>query len=367
MKVLALCTFPTEAAATRFRVGQFVEPLREKGIEVDVRPFLNGEQFRAMYSGGGSAGKLAGVARALVGRLGGLVAAGKYDLLFVQREAMPFGPGIFEWLYRAIGRMPMVLDLDDATYVSYVSPTYGRVGSFLKFFGKTDKLIERSDLVVCGNRFIAQYVERRGSRPVVIPTIVDTDVFAPVEKENEVPVIGWIGTHSTFPFLERIFPILGELGRKHRFILRLVGSGRESITLEGVEVENVKWSLEREVRDFQNLDIGLYPISVSASANEDWLAGKSGFKAVQYMAVGVPFVMSPVGVCGEMGVPGGTHFNAESDQDWYNYLDKLLSNPNLRLEIGANARRYALEHFGLAKHAEILANALKSVVVKSRS
>lgn len=364
MKILALTSYPEEAAATRFRVGQFIGPLATRGIEIELRPFLDGDQFRSLYRSGNTAAKLAGMAGSISKRIGGLANARQYDLLFVQREAMFFGPAIFEWLYQRIGRMPMVLDLDDATYVPYDSPTYGRIGSFLKFFGKTNRLIDRADLVICGNRFIAEYVEKRGTRTVVIPTIVDTDQFIPIDKTNAVPVLGWIGTHSTFPFLTKLFPVLSDLALKHTFRLKIVGSGAESVEIPGIEIENLQWDLEREIADFQLLDIGLYPMSVSDSANDDWLAGKSGFKAVQYMAVGIPSVMSPVGVCAEMGETGKTHFNAETPQDWYNHLDKLLSDRDLRVRMGENARRYAVEHFSLGKHSQTLADAFESVLAR---
>jgi len=362
MKALALCAFPVEAAATRFRVQQFVEPLRERDIDIDLSPFLDSKAFGRLYSKEGSTTKAVNVLSSLGRRARQTLGSKQYDLLFVQREAMPFGPAVFEWLYGTTGRLPMVLDLDDATYVPYESPTYGKLGSYLKFFGKTNHLIDRSNLVVCGNRFIAKHVESRGTRAVVIPTIVDTDVFAPVSGTNEIPVVGWIGTHSTFPFLERILPILRKLAGKHRFKLKIVGSGRSGVNIDGVEVENLKWELDREVADFQSLDIGLYPISVIPSANDDWLAGKSGFKAVQYMSVGVPSVMSPVGVCGEMGEPGATHLNAATDEDWYNHLDKLLSEPEFRQRMGENARTYALKHFGFDKHVEMLADAFRSTL-----
>jgi glycosyltransferase involved in cell wall biosynthesis len=366
MRVLALSSYPIEAAATRFRVAQFVEPLRQNGIELEIHPFLSGDQFLTLYSNGSHAAKVGGIITSLARRLAGLKASRDFDLLFVQREALPFGPGVFEWLYKNFGGMPMVLDVDDATYVRYVSPTYGRLGSTLKFFGKTDKLIDRAELVICGNRFIAEYVKRRGNPAIVIPTIVDTDIFRPVEKNNDVPVVGWIGTHSTFPFVERLFPILSELSKRCHFKLRLVGAGRDRVVIEGVEIECIPWSLDREVADFQGLDIGLYPISVSPSASEDWLAGKSGFKAIQYMAVGVPFVMSPVGVCAEIGDPGETHFNAETDEDWYNHLEALISDQTLRLKMGVNSRRFSIEHFHLEGHAKSLAQALNSVVSEAR-
>lgn len=360
IRVKALASYPKEAAATRFRVEQFIGPLRERGIELELSPFLSAEQFAEMYKPGGSLKKAAGIARSFLRRLAEAARVGKYDLLFVQREAMFFGPEIFEWLFQIAGRVPMVLDLDDATYVPYASPTYGRLGSALKFFGKTDRLIRRSAAVTCGNRFIAEYVAKLGARAEVIPTVVDTDVFRPFEKHNNIPVVGWVGTHSTFPSLEFLFPVLERLAHRHEFILRVVGSARDAIEIPGVRSEVLEWSLEREVEDFCTLDVGLYPIVVSSSANEEWLKGKSGFKAIQYFAAGVPFVMSPVGICAEIGRPGETHFNAESAEDWYNSLDKLLGDAALRHKMGKSGREHSLENYTVEKQADKLAEVFRA-------
>jgi len=297
-------------------------------------------------------------------RFGEVFSSRSYDLIYLQREAMFFGPGIFEWMYQNVGRVPMILDLDDATYVPYVSPSYGPVGSFFKFFGKTDNLIKRAELVICGNRFIAEYVRSKGAEAIVIPTVVDTDLFTPIEKTNDIPVVGWIGTHSTFAFLESLFPVLERLAREFQFKLRIVGAGRNSINIDGVEIENLDWDMHREIADFQSFDVGIYPITVSSSANEEWIKGKSGFKAIQYLAVGVPFVMSPVGVCGEIGEVNVTHFNAVSHEDWYNSLSKLISNADLRKAMGMKGREHSLEHFCISAQASILAEAMKRFAVK---
>lgn len=364
MRVLALSSYPKESAATRFRVEQFIGPLLERGIELDVRPFLTSVQFAGQYSGKGLFRKAFELVPAVARRFGELAGLRKYDLIFVQREAMFFGPAIFEWLYQKAGRIPLVLDLDDATYVRYISPKYGKAGSFFKFFGKTDKLIQRSETVVCGNRFIAEYVGSKGIRTAVIPTIVDTDIFRPAEKTNAVPVIGWIGTHSTFPFLRSLFPVFEDLAKKHRFTLKIVGAGTGDISIPGVEIENLEWRLNREISDFQSFDIGLYPITVSDSANREWLLGKSGFKAIQYLAVGVPFVMSPVGVGAEIGINNSTHFNAVTTEDWYNSLDILLSDQARRENMGLAGREYSLQNYALPAHADVLADVLRNAAAK---
>jgi len=361
MKVLGLCSYPIEAAATRFRVEQFVAPLRDAGIELTIRPFLDRRQFRGMYSDKGVFLKSFGMIPSVLKRISDFFSASRYDLIFVQREAMFFGPAVFECLIGNITRVPMILDLDDATYIPYTSPRYGKLASALKFFGKTDRLIEISKCVICGNRFIAEHVETKGKRAVIIPTVVDNEKFQPVESKNIVPVIGWIGTHSTFPSLESIFPVLQRLSRKHQFVLRVVGSGQNDIDLPSVEVEAPAWRLETEIEHFQSFDIGLYPIATSSSANEDWLKGKSGFKAIQYMAVGIPFVMSPVGVCAEMGVPGKTHFDARTPEDWYNSLDLLLTDKIRRHEMGEAALEHSLENYSLISQTEVLARVFHEV------
>lgn len=354
MRVLGLCTYPVEAAATRFRLSQLAEPLREQGIRLEIRPFLDSRRFARLYSQGSIKGALSLVGP-LLNRIRDSFKVRDYDLIMVQREAMFFGPEIFERLFETLSGRPIILDLDDATYVRYVSPSYGRLGSALKFFGKTDRLIRRSAAVTCGNRLIAEYAESKGARAVVVPTVVDTDVFRPTAKANPKPVIGWIGTHSTYPFLEKIFPVMTELSKAYDFTLKIVGSGRGEIRIPNVEVENLEWSLEREVADFQSLDIGLYPIFPSASASEEWLKGKSGFKAIEYMAVGVPFVMSPVGICAEMGIPGVTHLYANDASEWYDALSRLIESADMRRTMSAEARAYSVANYHLKNAVRPLA------------
>lgn len=361
MRVLGLSSYPIEAAATRYRLAQFVEPLSKKGIEIEISSFLTSEEFALLYRNAPFSKKLTYVLRAFFNRLTKITKFRKYDVIFVQREAMFFGPAFFEYFFQVIGGLPLVLDLDDATYVSYVSPTYGKIGSFFKFFGKTDRLIERADAVTCGNHFIAEYVSEKGKKPVVIPTVVDTNKFFPLTKDNKIPVMGWIGTHSTFPLLQSIFPVLQKLAQNHDFVLKIVGSGVSDVKLEGVKIENLEWNIQKEVADFQSLDIGLYPIVASDPNISKWILGKSGFKAIQYLAVGVPYVVTPIGVCAEIGEANISHFTANTADDWYNALDKLLSDKTLRENMGEAGRGFALRDFTVEKQCAKLEDTLKFV------
>jgi glycosyltransferase involved in cell wall biosynthesis len=361
MEVLGFASYPIEAAATRYRLQQFVEPLSKRGITLTIKPFLNSQQFAALYQPRALASKALGLGGAGLLRIAAGLAARRADVVLVQREAMIFGPPLIEWLAARVFKRPMVLDLDDATYVPYTSPTYGKLGKALKWFSKTDDLIRWADIVTCGNRAIAEYAESKGAKTRIIPTVVDADIFVPRPRVSPLSdaqlVLGWIGTHSTFPYLRAVFPVLQDLAKTHPFKLKIVGAGTSTVSIPGVDVENLEWRLEREVEDFQSFDVGLYPIDPSLYAKK-WAAGKSGFKAIQYMAVGIPFVAAPVGAMAEIGEAGVTHFHATSNDEWFRTLDLLLADAHLRQTMGASGRRHAVEHYSLSEQADKLAAAL---------
>ena len=363
MKVLALASYPVEAAATRYRLQQFVAPLAVRGVTLEIHPFLNSHQFKILYRRSALPATAIGLIKSAVMRIADLVIARKADVILIQRESMLFGPPIIERLITRGIKRPMVLDLDDATYVAYDSPTYGALGK-LKWFSKTDDLIRWASLVTCGNRSIAEYAASKGTKARIIPTVVDTEIFRPIPRDEhrESPVLGWIGTHSTFPYLESIFPVLSRLGEEHPFSLKIVGAGRADITVPNVRVETLPWELDREVRDFQSVDIGLYPIDTKLYGN--WAQGKSGFKAVQYMAVGVPYVATPVGGSVEIGEEGKTHLFASTNDEWYRNLKLLIADERLRQEMGAAGRQHAIEHYALEDQADKLVAALREAAGK---
>lgn len=348
-------------AATRYRLAQFVEPLAERGIELTIRPFLDSKLSASLYKRSEWPRTTLGLLRSAMRRVADVSKASRADVLLIQREAMIFGPPVVEWLATRLGRCPMVLDLDDAIYVRYLSPTYGRLGSALKWFSKTEDLIRWAQVVTCGNRTIADYVTAKGARASIIPTVVDTEKFRPLSErlETEVPVLGWVGTHSTYQYLASIFPALERLARDYRFRLKVVGASQDEIKVPGVEIESLEWKLDREIADFQSFDIGLYPI-----VEDEWSAGKSGFKSVQYMAVGIPFVVTPVGACAEIGEPEVTHLAARSTDEWYAALARLLSDGELRRKMGAAGRQHALQYYTVDAQADKLAEALHSAAGK---
>jgi hypothetical protein len=248
MRVLFLTLYPVEAASTRYRVCQFLPYLKSRGIECEATPFISSELFRDLYRRGRIVHKVAGMTRSALRRATDVARAGRADVVCVSREAMLFGPPVIEWLISKVARRPMVFDFDDAIFFSYVSPTYGRFTSWLKSPSKLSRILAMSAHVIAGNEYLAGYARLHTLRVTILPTVVDTELFAdatplPSQRGNPIsepaigPVIGWIGSHSTAQYLDLIAPALQLLARRRRFVFRVIGAGRD-VSIPGVEVEN---------------------------------------------------------------------------------------------------------------------------------
>jgi glycosyltransferase involved in cell wall biosynthesis len=357
-RLLVLAPAPTSAASTRFRLEQYFPALRAAGIEPLLRPFLDEDGFSLLYRRGHRTGKAAAATRALGRRLRDVVDAAGADAVLIHREALLVGPPIIEWLIGRALRCPILFDLDDAVWVPYASPTYGAMLSrLLKAPAKTYFNLRVARHVIAGNAYIADFARQYNPRVDIVPTVVDTDLYRPAPRpRREVPVVGWIGTHSSAQYLRAIVPALQELARRRRFVLRVIGAELEA---PGVPLEIVPWSLAREVADFQELDIGLYPL-----VEDPWSVGKSGFKAVQYMACGVATVASAVGVTKEMIRDGENGLLVGQDpQEWVTALTRLIDDEGLHRRVVDAGRRDAVARWSVAAHAsrlvEIVADALR--------
>ncbi len=111
-------------------------------------------------------------------------------------------------------------------------------------------------------------------------------------------------------------------------------SGIDDYRLDGVDVECRPWRAETEVEDLWPMDVGIMPLF-----DDPWARGKCAMKAIQYMGVGLPAVVSPVGANRDVVQDGVSGFHAASEDDWVRALERLLDDVTLRTRMGAEGRR----------------------------
>ena len=354
IKVLALSPIPEEGAGCRFRVSQYIPYLREAGFDVTVSPFYSHDYFGFVYRPGNYIRKATGFASLTLRRINELYSMREYDLVLLYREAIPLGPPIIERSIAKLG-IPIVYDFDDAIFLPAVSDA-NRVVSFLKDPARVSQILALSRQVTVGNEFLADYARRFNPNVTVIPTAVDTNRFVPrpdpLPAEGRKLVVGWIGSPTTFQYLESLKGILATVAAKHPFTLKVSGAGRP-VNLPGVDVQVVPWSMAEEVSLFNTCDIGVYPLT-----DDDWSRGKCGFKAIQCMACGVPVVAAAVGVNRDIITHGVNSMLASTPQEWIDGLTTLLTNPELRQQMAVAGRQTIEQRYSLRVTAPQLARVL---------
>ena len=356
VRLLVLTPVPEEGAGCRFRISQFVPALERAGFAVTIAPFFDAAFFRLVYRHGLYAAKLRAFLRQTLARLRLLRRRDRFDLVLVYREAYPFGPPVIEALFARRDR-PLVYDFDDAIFLSNSSEA-NRFASVFKYPRKVASIISRSSAVIAGNEYLAGFARAHNPSVTVIPTCIDTDVFKPrtdAGPSGGVPVVGWIGTPTTAAYLRAIAAPLGRLAATRRFVFRVSGSS-EPIAIDAVSVANEPWSLDGEVRLFSTCDIGVYPLE-----DDEWARGKCGFKAIQFMACGVPVVASAVGVNREIIEDGVNGFLASTGDEWVEKAGRLLDDAALRRRIGAAGRETIEARYSLRVNAPRLVATLRGV------
>jgi len=367
LRVLALSPIPEEGAGCRFRVAQFIPYLRSVGIDVTLRSLFDADFFHLVYKPGQYIRKASTFAALSLRHLGALYDAGSFDAILIYREIFPIGPALVEWVLGRRDRPPVVFDFDDAIFLPSVSEA-NRPILPLKSPGKVATIIRHSDRVIAGNEYLAAYARRFNDAVTVIPTCVDTtrfvprpDAFSPNGSNGERALtVGWIGSPTTASYVQGLARVLQRVAARHRFVLRVSGPN-DPLDVPGVDTDQPPWRLDREVELFNTCDIGVYPL-----ADDEWSRGKCGFKAIEFMACGVPVVASAVGVNREIITEGVNGFLASSDDEWVEKLGRLLADRELRCRMGEAGRRTIDERYSLRVHAPTLAATLRGAVERSR-
>ena len=341
MKLLIITPYPYgEAPSQRFRFEQYLDTLEHKGFQITQHSFLSKEGWKILYKDGKNLSKAIHILNGFLRRLFSLASIAQYDFILIHREASPVGPPVFEWAIAKIFRKKIIYDFDDAIWLK--DPSETGLKALVKWKSKVASICQWSYTVSCGNEYLANFARHYNNNVILNPTTIDTkNVHIPHSRpENALPVVGWTGTHSTMPYLEIILPVLKKLQQKIPFKFLIISNKPPGFQLDTMEY--ILWSKTTEIEDLNHIDIGIMPLY-----DDLWSAGKCGFKALQYLALSKPALVSPVGVNSKIINHGTNGFICTNNHDWEHYLKILLQDPKLTRNMGIAGRKFVEDHYSV--------------------
>jgi len=342
MKILFVVPYPTgKAPSQRFRFEQYYDLLRANNYRFDCIPFLTDEIWGILYQPGRFLLKASGILKGIMRRIALLFKLRTYDFIFIHREACPVGVPFFEFIAARILRKKIIYDFDDAIWI----PNYSEANSFFSFlkgYGNVKHICRYSWKVSCGNHYLCQFAANYTQNVVYNPTTIDTENYHNRVKDQHGQefIIGWTGSHSTIRYINEIIPVLQELEREHQFIFKVISDIKPEFELKSMVFK--KWEKDSEIDDLLTFNVGIMPL-----VNDKWANGKCGFKALQYMALGIPALVSPVGVNTQIVDHGINGFICATPLAWKTHLIELMNNRPLLQSMAKETRKKIEDHYSV--------------------
>lgn len=315
---------------------QFIPYFRQKGIEADLvrlseYPLNRWKQFRE---------------------------ARHYDLVVLQRRLLqPWDIAVLRHASRYL-----VFDFDDA--IMYRSSKWQNPFSLSRML-KFRKTVESCDLVFAGNNFLKEETERfvPSQKIHVIPTVIDLERYTPKDHNDchDRVTLGWIGSSGTLTYLKAIMPALESLSKRCSNVqLKIVCD--QFLESRYIPIVKKRWEEKTEVEDVKSFDVGIMPLS-----DDVWARGKCALKIVQYLAVGVPVVCSPIGTNRDIVRNGSNGFWANTHEEWIGSLLTLIQNPSLRRKMGMTGRKIVAEGYSVQAISERIVHLMRGLVERTQA
>lgn len=355
IKVLVLSRYSAKGASSRLRMFQYIPMLQQAGMHVDVSPFFDDQYLISLYQK--QPRSLFRIARSYVNRLAVMLRAPGYDLIWVEKECLPYVPAWLDFPFFK-RKAKIVVDYDDAVFLRYKA-----LSDPLKILlkNKIEKIMGRADLVVTGNDYLLDFAKKATARlTMFLPTVIDLDRYMchKDERDKARVIVGWMGSPSSQKYLAMVDEALCELNDR-QFFLHIVGATAENLKYPNIRC--IPWAEETESADIRQFDIGIMPLF-----DTEWEKGKCGYKLIQYMACAKPVVASPVGVNTKIVKHGVNGFLANTKDEWIDAFKALADNDVLRNEMGQAGRKDVEESYCLQVRAPDLLKQFKEILSKKQ-
>ena len=353
MKVFFVISGTRRVAASRYRVYQYLPYLESQGVKCEVfsiiSDFATGLAIRSPEFG--DLKRFAYYIYVFFERFFRFWAvfftAPFFDIIFLQRATFPFA---LAKLLPLVNKK-IIFDIDDAIFLpdSSKKDLVTRFKGFIKESELID-VLKISKCVIVENDYIKGYVSKYCSAVYKIPGPIDTDrYFVKHESaDRKEVVIGWIGSPATTLYLHMLDKVFEEILAKFANVkIVLIGAGNYSFPDK--RVVRIPWSYDTEVAELQEFDIGIMPMP-----DDQWTKGKLGCKMLQYMAVGVPAVVSYTPTNAEVIDVEKNGFFAKDNTGWITILARLIEDGSLRRAVGLEGQKKAESFCSVRKNGPLL-------------
>lgn len=343
-KILFLSPYPeNKAPSQRLKYEQYFSIFNQNGYTVCTKSFVNETFWKIIYRKGYFIHKLFYTLLGYFKRIIILFSIRKYDFVYVHLWVTPIGMPFFEFMVSLLSKK-LIYDIDDMIFLGHSSQA-NRIWQGLKGRRKMIYLMKHANHVITCTPKLDEFVRQFNSNTTDISSTVDTgNKYLPLNsyKNNHQIILGWSGSHSTSKYLYLIKDVLKDLAKKYDF--KLIVMGDATFQISGVNVEAIEWSEEFELETLHKFDIGLYPLP-----DEEWVYGKSGLKAIQYMALGIPTIATGIGANLRIIENGVNGFLVPINQnnEWKEKIEQLILDEKLREKIGKTGRKTIEEKYSV--------------------
>lgn len=345
MKILFIVPYPKDSAPSqRLKFEQYLDIFKSSGIEFKFRPFMSPRLYKIAYVKGKYLEKAFLVIIGYISRIKDICSAMRCDVVYLHLEACPFGLPVFEYLF-CMFKKPIIYDIDDIVYFPHSS----RANKFIQFLKcpmKIPAIIKLSSHIIVVTDYLKEFSERFNKNVTLIPPTINTDKYFVKNKSNSKKVcVGWTGSRTTSEYLLLLEKVLKEVAQRYDIRIKVIGD--RSFRINGLNIEAKDWSSDTEAEDIQDIDIGLYPLP-----NSEWVMGKGGLKALQYMGIGIPVVCTRIGAVLDFIQDGLNGFLADTEKEWIGKLSLLIESHELRSRVGMAGRKTVEERYSVKVNAQ---------------
>lgn len=355
-KILVICPHPENMVpGQRLKYEQYFDHWRENGYDVKVSSFASRRFQEIMYNKGHVAEKVLWTILGYLRRVRDIFRLPFFDVIYIFLYVTPVGFPLMERIFRFVNPK-IVYDIDDAIFAEYKS-VMNSWSDRIKGKAKPFYLMKVAKEIITCTPYLTEKALKFNTHTTDISSTINTEKYIPKTNycfNEDKPVLGWSGSHSTVWHLQTIFPVLRKL--KSTFDFRLVAMGTDHLTDDILEIEAIPWKEEHEVSVISRFDIGIYPLP-----DKEFVLGKSGLKAIQYMSLGIPTVATAIGTNFRVIDSGTNGFLAGSEEDWILHLSSLLQDLSLREQIGCEAVQKVEKYFSIHANRPVYLQILDSV------